>query len=126
MLREEVLNSWRNYKQKITKLVKDIDFLDEQTLVETALPQFPLDLNAARQNLDRWTNTQFRIKIDENKRKVLEVAEGKLGGWASSYLNSISMFKDLTKGWKKEKDSYARYRNNNTGSGPTIEEVDDW
>ena len=52
-IREQVLQKWNAYKEKITKLTKGIEFLGEQTFVETALPSFPLDLNTARRSLDR-------------------------------------------------------------------------
>ena len=127
MLRERVLESWKKYKQKLTKLNKDIELLGEQVFIETALPSFPNVLDSMRRSLDSWTSTNFSIKIDENKRKVLEIQNGKLGDFVSSYLDKIDMFKNLTAGWKKEKDSYARYRSNNSSnSGPTIEEPDDW
>ena len=35
-------------------------------------------------------------------------------------------FSIATAGWKKERDSYARYQQNNANGGPTIAEVDDW
>jgi len=127
MLRQRVLESWKKYKQKLTKLNKDIELLGEQVFIETALPSFPNVLDSMRRSLDSWTSTNFSIKIDENKRKVLEIQNGKLGDFVSSYLDKIDMFKNLTTDWKKEKDSYARYRSNNSSnSGPTIEEPDDW
>ena len=126
MLRQRVLESWKKYKEKAIKLNKDIEFLDEQTFVETALPSFPTGLDTIRRHLDLWTSSNFRIKIDENKSKVLEIQNNKLSFLITCYLDKIDMFKELTEGWKKEKDSYARYRNNNSNSGPTIEEVDDW
>jgi hypothetical protein len=53
MLRQRVLKEWNNYKKKVTKLSKDIELLGEQTLVETALPDFPIGLDTARRSLDR-------------------------------------------------------------------------
>jgi hypothetical protein len=52
MLRQKVLESWKQYKEKITKLNKDMEFLNEQVLIETALPDFPIGLDAARRSLD--------------------------------------------------------------------------
>jgi len=52
MLRQRVLESWKKYKEKAIKLNKDIEFLDEQTFVETALPSFPTGLDTIRRHLD--------------------------------------------------------------------------
>ena len=52
MLRQKVLESWNKYNQKLTKLNKDIELLDEQVFFDTALPSFPIDLNTIRRNLD--------------------------------------------------------------------------
>ena len=124
MLRQKVLESWNKYKQKLTKLNKDIEFLDEQIFIETALPYFPTGLDTIRGKLDSWTSSNFRVKIDENKSKVLAIQSRKLAFVVSSYLDKISLFEELTEGWKKEKDSYARYRDSD--GGPTIHDVDDW
>ena len=114
MLREQVLREWKICQQKVTKLSKDIEFLDEQTLFETALPAFPIGLDTIRRNLDRWTSSEFRVKINQNQAKVREQQNSKLVFWVSSYLTSISMFEELTTGWKQERDSH---------SGPTLEDV---
>jgi len=114
MLREEVVKEWRSCQEKITKLSKDIELLDEH-IFESALPSFPTGLDTIRRNLDFWTSSDFRTKIYETKEKVLEIKNEKLLCWVSSYLNTISMFEELTKGWKQERDN---------SSGPTIEEVD--
>ena len=114
MLREEVLQAWKSYREKATKLNKDIELLNEQTFLETAFPSFPTGLETARRKLDSWTSSKFRIEINKNQAKVWEMTNPKLTCWASSYLTSISMFEELTTGWKQERDSH---------SGPTIEEV---
>ena len=117
MLREEVLKSWGSCKGKITRLSKDIEFLDEQTAFNV-LPTFPLDFDTARRSLDFWTGIEYRTMISENKTKVLGVENEKLSYWTISYLNKISMFETLTQGWKREINL------NSSGSGPTIEEVE--
>ena len=52
MLRQRVLESWKKYKQKLTKLNKDIELLGEQVFIETALPSFPNVLDSMRRSLD--------------------------------------------------------------------------
>lgn len=51
MLREEVVKEWRSCQEKITKLSKDIELLDEH-IFESALPSFPTGLDTIRRNLD--------------------------------------------------------------------------
>jgi len=135
MLRQKVLESWNKYKQKLEKEQKFLKFLATESFEETPLPMFPLGIDRCRQNLDSWTSSDYRIKLSQHKSTFIEqqnqlessgAISEPLGLLAMSYLNTISMFKDLTEGWKKEKDSYARYRRNNSISGPTIQEVDDW
>lgn len=127
MLREKVLGEWNSYKAKITKLNQDLEFLTEQTCFESALPSFPVSLDSARNQLDSWTSSEFSAKLDENKRRILAGIShhDHLEMLTTFYFDKISMFRDLTQGWKKERDSYARYQQNNAGR-PITKDIDDW
>ena len=129
MLRTKVLEAWNSYQAKITKLNQDLEFLTEQTCLETALPNFPVGINQCRNQLDSWTSIEFSVKLDKNRSKLLagiSNPNGNLEMLTTFYLDKLTMFKELTAGWKKERDSYARYKQNNANGGPTIAEVDDW
>ena len=122
MLRQRVLEGWKSYKQKFLTLKKRISTLGEKS---TALPTFPIGLSNCRSKLELWTSYEYLEKLTKVKNEIseLEPAEFVADLWFSCS-STIDLFKELTAGWKKEKDSYARYRENNSNSGPTIEEVD--
>ena len=124
MLRHQVLTAWNNYKEKAISFKKATKLLSEIT-EKTVLPTFPSELNWCRDKLDSWTHYEFLNKIEKEKTslwKIQEVSETEdLFNLTFFYQNALDMFKDLTKGWKKEKDCYAHYRNSD---GPMIE--DDW
>lgn len=137
MLREEVLREWKSLSQKLKKERQFLKFLATESFEETPLPMFPLGVNNCRQKLDSWTSVDYSIKLSQHKSSFIEqqnqlesseLISEHLTFLAMVYSNTISMFNDLTQGWKKEKDSYARYRinNENANDGSTIEEVDDW
>ena len=128
MLRTKVLEAWNSYQAKITKLNQDLEIFTEQTCLETALPNFPVGINQCRNQLDSWTSSEFSVKLDKNRSKLLAgISENSnLEMLVTFYLDKIDMFRDLTQGWKKERDSYARFKENNANGGPTIAEVDDW
>ena len=95
---------------------KTVEFMTDKFCV---LPSFPLGYETARRNLDYWTSIEYLMKIDQEKLEVLadEPSNECLSLLQLTFFNTISMFKELTCGWKKERD-------NNNQSGPTIEEVD--
>ena len=129
MLREQVLQEWTSYKAKITKLNQDLEFLTEQTCFETALPNFPVGINQCRNQLDSWTSSEFSVKLDENKSRLfagISNPNGNLEMLTTFYFDKIEMFRNLTSGWKKERDSYARFKEYNTFKEPTIQRADDW
>ena len=129
MLREQVLQEWSGYKAKITKLNQDLEFLTEQTCFETALPNFPVGINQCRNQLDSWTSSEFSAKLDENKSRLfagISNPNGHLEMLTTFYFDKIDMFRNLTQGWKKERDSYARFQEYNTFNEPTMQRADDW
>ena len=135
MLRERVLESWKKYKQKLQKEQKFLKFLATNSFEETVLPIFPLGIGKCREKLDDWTSADYQIKLSQHKTIFIEqqnqlessgAVNEHLVLLAMAYLDKISMFDDLVRGWKKEKDSYARYRISSASDGPTIEEVDNW
>lgn len=128
MLREQVLREWNDYKEKMIKLNQDLEFLVEQTCFETALPGFPVGINQCRNKLDSWTSSEFSVELDKNKSKLFAgiSKNGNLEMLTTFYFDKLAMFRDLTQGWKKERDSYARYRASSNSDGPTIVDADDW
>jgi len=131
-LRQRVIKSWQSYKEKQLKEQKFVKFLATQSFEETVLPMFPLGIDVCRRALESWNSPNFQAKLSQHKSDFIDqqnqfgCVNESLGLLAMSYSDKISMFETLIQGWKKEKDSYARYKQNNSSGGPTIEELDDW
>ena len=123
MLREQVLREWNNCQTKILNFQKAIEFLANQTSLESPLPAFPLGHNTIRRSLDHWTSPEYSVKLDQHKDRIMSnqslANQEHLSLLQLSYADVITMFKELTEGWKRERD----YRNS-PSDGPTIEEVD--
>jgi len=117
MLREQVLESWKKHKEKFFDLKKGISVLSKNS---DSLPMFPIGLTECRNRLESWTSYEYQKKLSEAKKEIgeLELPEVIMDLWLSCS-SAFDMFQDLTQGWKKEKDSYARYRNSSN-------DVDDW
>lgn len=122
MIREEVLNSWNILKNKLLTETNFCKFLANKSFEETCLPMFPLSVNGCRQRLENWTKPSYLIRVDKEKSDII-AETNKLDGKLSEHLSYLSMaftdritmFKELTEGWKREIDN---------NDGPTIEYID--
>ena len=115
MLRNQVITQWNDLKKKMIEYKKTIDSLTEQ--LEFALPTFPLGYWPTRSRLDSWTDFRYQTTLNQSKEKIYDkkIESESLLTFQFNCINAIDMFKELTEGWKKERDSR---------DGPTIIEVD--
>ena len=105
-MREEVLKKWEGLKKKWLNLNEEINFLESK--VDSVLPSFPTGIDSVRRKLDFWTSVDYRLKLDKNKDEVMqkEIKDERLmTSWQMFHYNSISMFKELTQGWKEDIDN---------------------
>ena len=106
MLREEVLKEWAKLKEDLVDAVQLIKIDNE-----SALPTFPCGVEVCQRSLDYWTGSdEFLGKISQSENQFSPLLdkiseEKKLSSSLYFALKSkIDMFRQLTRGWKQERD----------------------